>query len=77
MGFINGVWAKLLGALAAIGAVLAVLGMAKRAGRKEVQTEQLEIQFEKVENANKVEDAVRKLGDGTAAVELRSTWSRD
>jgi hypothetical protein len=77
MGFINTIWLKLAGALAAIGAVLAVLGMAKRAGRKEVQAEQLEIQFEKVENANKVEAAVRKLGDGTAASELRSKWSRD
>ncbi|MCA6481047.1 MAG: hypothetical protein IM557_10660 [Chitinophagaceae bacterium] len=51
--------------------------MAKRAGRKEAQAEQLEIQFEKVENANKVEAAVRKLGDGTAADELRAKWNRD
>lgn len=77
MGFINTIWTKLLGALAAVAAVLAVLGMAKRAGRKEAQAEQLEIQFEKVENANKVEAAVRKLGDGTAADELRAKWNRD
>lgn len=48
----------------------------KQSGRKEEQADELIAQNKNVEKANEVETDVRRLGDGAAADELRSDWSR-
>ena len=57
-------------------AVLLVWFNIKQSGRKDEQADELIAENKNVEKANEVEINVRRLGDGAAADELRSDWSR-
>jgi len=57
-------------------AVLLVWFNIKESGRKEEQADELLTQNKSVEEANEMENDVRRLPDGAALDELRRDWSR-
>lgn len=65
-------------ALLAIGGVL-LLGrrQGRQAAEQEQEIEDHEAYRDATETRNRVEDRIRRAGDGTAADELRQRWSRD
>lgn len=66
-----------MGALAAIGAVAAVLLGARQAGRNAERVDALRKTLESVENRNAVERDVLDSGDDVARKRLLDRWSRD
>jgi hypothetical protein len=61
---------------AAIGGVLLLVGGIFRAGRRAQQHDQAKAEGHARDARNRVDDAVRRAGDGTAADELRRNWRR-
>ena len=78
---LSSLYAKVLGALAAIGAilvaVLSVFNKGKKAGQDAVIAQSLKKEVEDVKTANKVENEVAAGKPGAAADKLRKSWSRD
>jgi len=63
-------WLAGLGAL--IVGVLAALGMAKRAGKKEEQAAQTERALEQAKESNEIDTKVRSMSDAELDAKLRS-----
>ncbi|TSD85639.1 hypothetical protein FFK22_026710 [Mycobacterium sp. KBS0706] len=69
----------------AAGAVVLAIGgallLGRRQGRqaqeREQEAEDHEAYRDAVDTRNRIEDRIRRAGDGTAADELRKRWSRD
>lgn len=72
-----GLWAKLIGALAVLGALFAALFAAKRSGEKQEQAAQTEQALKQAEGANAIDQNVRAMPAGDAERELRDKFSRD
>jgi hypothetical protein len=74
-----GRWAVAGGAvLLAIGtALLLGRGQGRRQAEQEQKAKDHEAYRGAVETRNRIEDRVRRAGDGTAADQLRDRWSRD
>ena len=83
-------WAWFAGAklgrwIIAAGAVVLTIGGALLLGRwqgrqaqeREQEAEDHEAYRDAVDTRNRIEDRIRRAGDGTAADELRKRWSRD
>lgn len=72
--------AKIYGYLAAAGgllvAILAALGLAKREGRKEAQTDELKKSLEQAKEASEIDSKVRDSSSADIANELQK-YTRD
>jgi len=58
-------------------AVLAALGLAKRAGRKEEQDKELEQSFKQSKEANEIDSQVRAMPDSELDKRLRDVQRKD
>lgn len=71
----------IIGAGAVVLAIGGALLLGRRQGRQAEEQEQEgeahEAYREAVETRKRIEDGIRRAGDGTAADELRRDWSRD
>ncbi len=87
---IAAVWAWLAGSklgrwIIAAGALVLAIGgallLGRRQGRqaqeREREAQDHEAYRDAVDARNRIEDRIRRAGDGTAADELRKRWSRD
>lgn len=63
--------------LAIYGALLLGRRQGRRAQEGEQEAEDHEAYRDAVDTRNRIEDRIRRAGDGTAADELRKRWSRD
>lgn len=75
--FLSGVGLKVMGALAAIGAVAAVLLGARQAGRNAERVDAMRRTLKSVEVRNEVEREVLRSGGDAAHKRLLDEWSRD
>lgn len=74
-----GRWTIAAGAVVlAIGAALLLgRGQGRRQAEQEQEAKDHEAYQDAVTTRNRIEDRVRRAGDGTAADQLRDKWSRD
>lgn len=75
--FMSGVGLKIMGALAAVGAVAAVLLGARQAGRNAERVDAMRRTLKSVEVRNEVERDVLRAGGDAAVEQLYDKWSRD
>jgi len=69
---LNKLWGYLAGLGAIVIAILAALGMAKRAGKKEEQAAETEKALEQAKEASDVDARVRNMSDSQLDERLRS-----
>lgn len=72
MLLLNKIWGWLAGLGALALALLAALGMAKRAGRKEEQAAETERSLKEAKEANEIDSAVHRMSDAELDERLRS-----
>jgi len=73
----SGIGLKIMGGLAIVGAVLAVLAGAKSAGRNAERVDAMRRTLKSVETRNEVENEIARSGGDDAVKRLRERWSRD
>ena len=70
-------WGWLLGAVAVVGGLLAILAGAKKAGKDQVKADAAEQEVKNAIAANKVSQDVNRTPTGDVQQRLRDKWSRD
>lgn len=73
----SGIGLKIMGGLAIVGAVVAVLAGAKSAGRNAERVDAMRRTLKSVETRNAIERNVTRSGGDAARKRLLDRWSRD
>lgn len=77
IGFLSGIWGKVVGVAVAIGAFLILIAKIKQSGRDAERADNSVRVIKTVEKKNEVEKRVDRLSDNDVADELFDKYSRD